>query len=248
MNSELLERAFANFAALKANRYPGRVIVLGITPDGRHLVQIYAIMGRSPSSRSRVFELDDADSTVKTSPLDMTQTIDPLTIYNAMMELGDSYVVSNGCQTDSIIMALNNQQTLALGLRDHVYEPDPSSTPRISGIWFNGAIPVAEIAILRRSVFGRGCDRIFYRFDHVAAGSGYFVSTYAHDGNPLPAFNGEPRIFPIQNGIDEVVNEYWDHLDPENRVSLAVKFINRESGASETKIVNKYEKIPAPAS
>ena len=40
---------------LKSNAYPGRGIVLGITPDGKKAVAAYFIMGRSVNSRNRVF-------------------------------------------------------------------------------------------------------------------------------------------------------------------------------------------------
>ena len=40
---------------LSTNFYPGRGIVLGITPDGKKAVAAYFIMGRSVNSRNRVF-------------------------------------------------------------------------------------------------------------------------------------------------------------------------------------------------
>ena len=41
--------------AVSGNTYPGRGIVLGVTPDGKHAVAAYFIMGRSVNSRNRVF-------------------------------------------------------------------------------------------------------------------------------------------------------------------------------------------------
>ena len=43
---------------LATNSYPGRGIVLGITPDGRKSVAAYFIMGRSVNSRNRIFALE----------------------------------------------------------------------------------------------------------------------------------------------------------------------------------------------
>ena len=40
---------------LSGNTYPGRGIVLGVTPDGKQAVAAYFIMGRSVNSRNRVF-------------------------------------------------------------------------------------------------------------------------------------------------------------------------------------------------
>ena len=39
---------------LKNNSYPGRGIIIGKTPDGKHAVTAYFIMGRSENSRNRV--------------------------------------------------------------------------------------------------------------------------------------------------------------------------------------------------
>ena len=43
---------------LSTNAYPGRVIVQGITPDGKKSVAAYFIMGRSVNSRNRIFALE----------------------------------------------------------------------------------------------------------------------------------------------------------------------------------------------
>ena len=40
---------------LSGNPYPGRGIILGMTPDGTKAVAAYFIMGRSENSRNRVF-------------------------------------------------------------------------------------------------------------------------------------------------------------------------------------------------
>ena len=48
---------------LSSNAYPGRGIVLGLTPDGTHAVAAYFIMGRSVNSRNRVF-VEDAGKEV----------------------------------------------------------------------------------------------------------------------------------------------------------------------------------------
>ena len=40
---------------LDGNTYPGRGIVLGVTPDGKSAVAAYFIMCRSINSRNRIF-------------------------------------------------------------------------------------------------------------------------------------------------------------------------------------------------
>ena len=51
----LREIADKNAKRLKENAYPGRGIVIGKTPDGSKLVQIYWIMGRSANKETQNF-------------------------------------------------------------------------------------------------------------------------------------------------------------------------------------------------
>ena len=61
------------------------------------------------------------------------------------------------------------------------------------------------------------------------------------DGNPLPSFEGEPKLVTIPNDIDEFTNGLWDSLNGDNKVSLFVRFIDIESGKTESRIVNKNQ-------
>ncbi|MBT5829797.1 MAG: hypothetical protein HOH77_06340 [Candidatus Latescibacteria bacterium] len=45
---------------------------------------------------------------------------------------------------------------------------------------------------------------------------------------------------PLVDELQETADAYWDSLNEDNRVSMLVKFIDRESGVSEQVIVNKY--------
>ena len=40
---------------IASNPYPGRGILIGLTPDGKRALLAYFIMGRSENSRNRVF-------------------------------------------------------------------------------------------------------------------------------------------------------------------------------------------------
>ena len=65
---------------LSTNTYPGRGIVLGITPDGKKAVAAYFIMGRSVNSRNRIF-VEEADG-IRTEAHDPSKMEDPhLIIY-----------------------------------------------------------------------------------------------------------------------------------------------------------------------
>ncbi|HWP68632.1 MAG TPA: IMP cyclohydrolase [Rectinemataceae bacterium] len=242
---ELKTLAGNNILALAANPYPGRGIVAGLDESGRYMIQVYWIMGRSPNSRNRVFGADD-NGRLFTEAADPSKVDDPsLIIYNAMLESGLYYVVSNGDQTDTVISALGpNVFSLDLALRGREYEPDkPNFTPRITAI---SSIAKGRIAlfmsVLRRSPFREGCDRSTYELSP-APGFGYCIMTYAGDGFPLPPFLGDPVLMPLVGGIEEIANDYWAALNEENRVSLAVKSIQISSGHSSIHIINKYTQV-----
>ena len=111
-----------NFENLKKNKYPGRGIIIGMSPDSRHMVQVYWIMGRSENSRNRVFVEDNGF--VRTKAYDESKLVDPsLIIYYPVKHLGGRHIVTNGDQTDTIHDALAKGSGLrALDTRS--FEPD----------------------------------------------------------------------------------------------------------------------------
>ena len=199
---------------LRGNTYPGRIIAAGITPGGK-LVYAYAIMGRSENSRNRVFRVYGDE--VYTAPFDESGVTDPsLIIYPAILTAGSRIIIANGDQSLDIQNALENDRDIGYGLRKRTYEPDaPHYTPRISlVIEFDALV----FSILRRLDDG-SCDRPVWRLPRTP-GVLYMIHTYDGDGNPLPAFTGEPRILEAQ---DFYANKLWDSLDRDNRISLYVR-------------------------
>ena len=86
---------------LSGNTYPGRGIVLGVTPDGKTAVAAYFIMGRSVNSRNRVF-VQEPDG-IRTEAFDPSLMKDPhLIIYHPVREAGQGLIVTNGDQTDTV--------------------------------------------------------------------------------------------------------------------------------------------------
>lgn len=251
-NARLALQAAANFHHLRENPYPGRGIVVGLNGTGHSLVQIYWIMGRSPNSRNRVFEMGGGH--VYTTPADPSKVKDPsLIIYNAMSEYGDVCVVSNGAQTDTIIERLREPapfECLYTGLEGVEYEPDaPNFTPRISAAcgWSDDCGDVfyfAEMSVLRKSAYTDDCDHLFYGFGAFGPGFGHCITTYMGDGDPLPAFRGEPILVPLTGDIEDVADTYWAALNEDNKVSLVVKFIPKDDVPFVT-IRNKYSKVGA---
>ncbi len=242
--------AETNLLNLSRNPYPGRGIIVGLDETGNFLVQVYWIMGRSQNSRNRIFEYEKSGNRLFTTAADPSQVKDAsLIMYNAMREApykaneGTAYhVVSNGHQTDAVVDCYLDTPTLVMALHKYTYEPDaPNFTPRITAVsCWRQHTPTAVMAILRKSVSLRdACDRQFYEFGNLESGFGHCITTYSGDGNPLPAFNGVPYLLPLRGAERQIAQTYWEALDPDNRVSLAVKFIPKE-GHSSMDVLNKY--------
>ena len=60
-----------------------------------------------------------------------------------------------------------------------------------------------------------------------------------HDDNPLPSFEGEPKLVAIPDDMDAFTDMLWNSLNEDNKVSLFVRFIDIETGKYETRIINK---------
>ncbi len=221
------------------NAYPGRGICVGTSEDGKSAVCAYFIMGRSENSRNRVFK-EKENGDIYTEAFDPSKCADPLLIiYNAVRDCGKSLAVTNGDQTDTVYDAIMAGGSFESGLRTREFEPDaPNFTPRISAIMdFDGGYSY-KMSILKSGCGGAVCNRFFYEYASVA-GEGRFIHTYEHDGNPLPTFEGEPRLVAIPNDIDAFAAEIWDALNEDNKISLYVRYTDIESGAYSARIINK---------
>lgn len=226
---------------LSSNTYPGRGIVLGKSQDGRHAAIAYFIMGRSENSRNRVF-VEEGEG-IRTQAFDPAKLTDPsLIIYAPVRVLGNKTIVTNGDQTDTIYEGMDKQMTFEQSLRSRKFEPDePNYTPRISGIMHieNGTYNYAMSILKSNNGNPDSCHRYTFAYENPAAGEGHFIHTYKCDGNPLPSFEGEPKLIAIPNDMDEFVSTLWNSLNEDNKVSLFVRYIDIASGAYETKIINK---------
>ena len=226
---------------LSSNTYPGRGIVIGRSGDGKYAVTAYFIMGRSENSRNRVF-VEDGEG-IRTQAFDPSKLTDPsLIIYAPVRVLGNKTIVTNGDQTDTIYELMDKQQTFEQALRTREFEPDaPNYTPRISGIMHieNNTYNYAMSILKSNNGNPDACNRYTFAYQNPVAGEGHFIHTYMGDGNPLPSFEGEPKLVEIPNDIDEFADLLWKSLNQDNKVSLFVRFIDIETGNYESRIVNK---------
>ena len=226
---------------LSSNAYPGRGIVIGKTKDGKKAVTAYFIMGRSSNSRNRVFVTEGEG--IRTEAFDPSKLEDPsLIIYAPVRVLVNKTIVTNGDQTDTIYEGMDKQLTFEQSLRSREFEPDgPNYTPRISGVMHieNGTYNYAMSILKSNNGNPEACNRYTFAYENPVAGEGHFIHTYMHDGNPLPSFEGEPKLVEIDGDIDQFTDMVWNNLNQDNKVSLFVRFIDIETGEYETKIVNK---------
>ena len=226
---------------LQNNAYPGRGIVIGKTPDGTKAAIAYFIMGRSENSRNRVF-VEDGEG-IRTQAFDPSKLSDPsLIIYAPVRVLGNKTIVTNGDQTDTIYELMDKQMTFEQSLITREFEPDaPNYTPRISGVLYieNGTYNYDMSILKSNNGNPDACNRYTFAYSNPVAGEGHFIHTYKCDGNPLPSFEGEPKLVEIPDDMEEFANTVWNSLNGENKVSLFVRYIDIATGKYETKIINK---------
>lgn len=228
---------------LKENSYPGRGIVIGRTADGTKAVAAYFIMGRSENSRNRVF-VEDGEG-IRTQAFDPAKLEDPsLIIYAPVRVLGNDTIVTNGDQTDTVYDGLKNGLTFEQSLRSREFEPDgPNYTPRISGVLHveNGTYDYSMSILKSNNGNPKQCNRYTFSYENCIAGEGHFIHTYMHDGNPLPSFEGEPKLVAIPDDMESFTQMLWNSLNADNKVSLFVRYIDIATGRYETRLVNKNQ-------
>ena len=224
---------------LRSNPYPGRGIVLGQTPDGKHAVTAYFIMGRSANSRNRIF-VEEPDG-IRTEAYDPSKLEDPsLIIYHPVRQFGRGLIVTNGDQTDTIRDYLKKGLPMEQALRTREFEPDgPNWTPRISGLLSpDGSY---KLSILKSAdAEGSACVRQTFEYPALP-GVGHFLHTYVTDGNPIPTFQGEPERVAITGDIDTFAAALWESLNEANKISLFVRFTDLASDIFTQRIFNKHQ-------
>ena len=224
---------------LKATSYPGRGILIGCSEDGKNVVTAYFIMGRSVNSRNRIFA--EEGEGIRTQAFDESKLSDPsLIIYAPVRVLGNTTIVTNGDQTDTIRAFLEKGLPFEQALRTREFEPDgPNWTPRISGLLSpDGSY---KMSILKSAdAEGSACARYTYEYPGLA-GVGHFIHTYVTDGNPIPTFQGEPERVAITGTMAEFTDMVWNNLNEANKISLYVRFTDLATGEYEETIINKNQ-------
>ena len=104
--------------------------------------------------------------------------------------------MTNGDQTDTIYDLMSRGKSFADACAPApLSRTAPTYTPRISAVVY--ADGSYQMSILK-SADGNGdsVQRYFFDYPQPVAGEGHFISTYKHNGNPIPSFEGEPCALP----------------------------------------------------
>lgn len=229
---------------LKENGYVGRGVLMGRNPSGKKAAMAYFIMGRSENSQNRVF-IEKGEELI-IHPFDESKVEDPsLIIYAPVRVSGANTIVTNGDQTDTIYDFLAAGKSFEAALRTRCFEPDaPNFTSRISGMMtFSDSGCAYKLSILKSAdAAGSACLRQTFEYAEPLPGVGHFIHTYQTDGNPLPAFAGEPEQVALPETAEELADLLWNNLDARYKISLFVRYIDIETGAAETRVVNRHQK------
>lgn len=229
---------------LKENGYVGRGVLMGRSPSGKKAAMAYFIMGRSENSQNRVF-IEKGEELI-IHPFDESKVEDPsLIIYAPVRVSGANTIVTNGDQTDTIYDFLAAGKSFEAALRTRCFEPDaPNFTSRISGMMTLSDSGCAyKLSILKSAdAAGSACLRQTFEYAEPLPGVGHFIHTYQTDGNPLPAFAGEPEQVALPETAEELADLLWSNLDARYKISLFVRYIDIETGAAETRVVNRHQK------
>ncbi len=239
MLTALKRLAAKNLEALSRNEYPGRGIIVGMDSTSEHMLEIYFVMGRSENSRNRIL-VDDGNGTIRTQAADTSKVEDPsLIIYTAMAQRKGLHVVSNGHQTLDYLERYNEVNGSYQVQQDWVYEPDePNHTPRITAVTsYIRKRPLIEMSVIKRAQRGTGCERQIFRYDYPMAGFGHCITTYKGNGDPLPSFEGTPLLLPLASSHELLAHNFWNALNPEYRVALALKARNIETWKTEEPVI-----------
>ena len=233
---------------LTGNEYPGRGICIGKTPGGKKVMIAYFIMGRSVNSRNRVFShIDGGIRTMAADPSKMTDA--HLIIYNPILTLDNTTIVTNGDQTDTIRDFIAGNVCPGYGfeaaLNTRTFEDDsPNWTPRISGI-VDMRLGGYKLSILKSDNGNENSvQRFTFDYPQPIPGEGHFISTYKCNGAPIPSFVGEPLSVAMdEENPDKYAAKLWEALNGDNKVSLFVRAIDLATQAYKDVIINKYKTV-----
>jgi IMP cyclohydrolase len=155
--------------------YLGRIVAIGMTPEGK-AVAMYRVSSRSFPNREAT-KKGDVVSIMPREGFEDDLKKSPYIAYNCVRLAGEYGVVSNGSQTDpiaeKIAMGLPPRDALSLTLLAMDYEKDDFNTPRIAAV-VKQSSSEAYLGIVRKNA-------VIVRSFDLKPGDAYYISTYEKD-------------------------------------------------------------------
>jgi IMP cyclohydrolase len=201
--------------------YPGRVLAVGISGDGRHLVELYMLTGRSAASRSRRLREEPVGSgRVIVEARDGALADGEYLYYFAMGSAGSTLVVGNGDHVDALIAGHQDVTAAAAALN---HEFDAIRTPRIAAVTQLGgdepkitAVSVTAIDADRRSLVS------IHQVPELSPGEAIWLRTYAGDDVDVRAWTGSPQRVDLGD-VHELPSLCARAVPPPYLVALAIR-------------------------
>ena len=221
--------------------------------DGKRAVIAYFIMGRSANSRNRVFVADGRRHPHR-ARFDPSKLADPsLIIYAPVRVLGNTTIVTNGDQTDTIYDFLQQGKGFAEALRTRTFEPDaPNFTPRISRHGDAGERRISLQAVHSEDRDGRqggSLQALLLRIRPASRPARAASSTpTAATAAPSPPLQGEPERVRARGRHRRL---HRDGVEQPERGQQASRCLTRyhrpcDTGETQHRIVNKRITVYAP--
>lgn len=240
--SVTLTEALPCLENLQNNPNIGSGLILGLSHDEKSLIQISWNTGLLDAERSAMYKRDLFGRVYTNFNRRVVGADTDLLIYDAMNE--DSrrrvYVVSNGRHTSSVLKSvvdLGTSKGFYDGLAGWQYKSNhPNFSSRVVGLFSYESEWLATMALIRAGMEG-DCERHYFNVSLEVPGYGLCLPTYIGGEEESPfTFEGSPCTVPLCGTNAEIINQYWNVLHPHNRLSLAVKFINIQTGQSEVRV------------
>jgi hypothetical protein len=221
MTHSIYEIARANLTDLSANPDTGQGIVMGLNTFGDTALQIYWLTAREEEP-----------------------TVDRAT----MREVDGCHVIANGSHIDGIVAGMVEGQSFSQSFKNSIDEMGGlPHAPRLAGILIPHDSSGAETFTEYKFTIARRGDpgRIYFAdmFKSADSGIGRCINTYIGDGS-LPSFSKHPYdVMPLGDAVDDTAEMYWEKLDADKRVAIAVKGIHLATKTVGYRVINPGEEL-----
>lgn len=228
----------------------GSSVIVGLDDSGGNLVQVLWLTTGEEEVRNQ--KLVEKRGDVFVEPIDPSTSADPALLYRAMRvvtcrddygELYSIHIVGDSSDVDIVAEGYLKEHGFYRTIRKRAQEEAEDFVCRIVAcshwypVSFADIVPVIRTAKLRSFSGVSNCT--MSDLNILERGSGYYFSSYSIPPNNIPA-DGDIRA--LNGDARQIAEEYWENLDPQYRIAIAVRFIP-QVGPWATFIINESSKV-----